>query len=57
MNQRLALIAITIGLLMAGYLDGQDAKLMATTEKSSAVAKYKQTNQGQKLACIKCGQP
>lgn len=28
MNQKYALIAITIGLLLAGYLDGQDAKLM-----------------------------
>ena len=28
MNQKYALIAITIGLLLAGYLDGQDQKLM-----------------------------
>jgi Flp pilus assembly protein protease CpaA len=28
MNQRIALLAITLGLLLAGYLDGQDAKLM-----------------------------
>jgi hypothetical protein len=47
MNQRYALIAITIGLLLAGYLDGQDAKLMATAEESSVV-----------VACIHCaGQP
>ena len=47
MNQRLALAFITIGLLMAGYLDGQDARLMATAEESSVV-----------VACIHCaGQP
>lgn len=28
MNQRLALIAITIGLLIAGWMDAEDAKLM-----------------------------
>jgi len=42
MSQKHALLAITIGLLLAGYLDGQDAKLM---EKPIQVA------------CIKCGQP
>lgn len=28
MNQRIALIAITIGLLLAGWMDANDAKLM-----------------------------
>jgi hypothetical protein len=50
MNQKFALIAITIGLLIAGWMDGQDA---AMAEKSSAVAK---SQQGQKLACIHCGE-
>jgi glycerol-3-phosphate O-acyltransferase len=55
MNQKFALIAITIGLLIAGWMDGQDA---AMAEKSSAVAqRYSVKHQGQKLACIKCGQP
>jgi hypothetical protein len=39
MNQKYALIAITLGLLLAGYLDGQDAKLM---------------EQPTQLACVKC---
>jgi hypothetical protein len=39
MNQNLALIAITLGLLLAGYLDGQDAKLMVKPIQ---------------LACVKC---
>jgi hypothetical protein len=38
MNQRIAIIAITLGLLLAGYLDGQDAKLMATDKDSLTVA-------------------
>ena len=42
MTPRITLSLITIGLLLAGYLDGQDAKLM---EKPIQVA------------CIKCGQP
>jgi hypothetical protein len=29
MNQKFALIAITIGLLIAGWMDGHDARLMA----------------------------
>ena len=46
MNQKYALIAITIGLLLAGYLDGQDAKLMSGVKESLTVA------------CIHCaGQP
>lgn len=53
-QERLAFLAIAIGLLLAGYMDGQDA---AMTEKSSAVAKYSIKHQGQKMACIKCGQP
>ena len=52
-TERFALAAIAIGLLLAGYMDGQD---QAMAEKSSAVAKYKQTQQGQKLACVKCGE-
>jgi hypothetical protein len=28
MNQKFALIAITIGLLISGWMDGQDARLM-----------------------------
>lgn len=28
MNNKIALIAITLGLLLAGWLDGQDARLM-----------------------------
>jgi hypothetical protein len=43
MNQKYALIAITLGLLLAGYLDGQDAKLLSTAEDSSVV-----------VACIHC---
>ena len=42
MNQKFALIAITIGLLIAGWMDGQDA---AMAEKSSVV-----------VACIQCGE-
>lgn len=55
-TEKYALIAIAIGLLLAGYMDGQDAKLMATPEKSSAVARYSVTKQGQKMACIHCGE-
>lgn len=47
MNQRIALIAITIGLLLAGYLDGKDSEL---------AQKYAASNAGQKLACIHCGE-
>ena len=39
MNQSIALLAITIGLLIAGWMDGQDANLM---EKPLVVA------------CVKC---
>jgi hypothetical protein len=46
MNQRLALSLIALGLLLAGYLDGQDANLMAA-DKDSLIT-----------ACIHCaGQP
>ena len=46
MNQKYALTLITIGLLLAGYLDGQDAKLMSGVKESLTVA------------CIHCaGQP
>ena len=50
-SEKFAFLIIAIGLLLAGYMDGQDA---AMTEKSSAVAKYSIKHQGQKLACIKC---
>lgn len=53
-TERFALVAIAIGLLISGWMDGNDA---AMAEKSSVVAKYKQTQQGQRLACVKCGQP
>ena len=52
-SEKFAFLIITIGLLLAGYLDGQDA---AMAEKSSVVAKYKTSQQGQKLACIHCGE-
>lgn len=49
MNQKFALIAITIGLLIAGWMDGQDHQM---------AQKYAASQQGQKLACIHCaGQP
>jgi len=49
MNQRIALIVITIGLLLAGWMDGQDHQM---------AQKYAASNAGQKLACIHCaGQP
>jgi hypothetical protein len=41
MNQRLALSLIAIGLLLAGYMDGQDAAMA----ESSVV-----------VACIQCGE-
>lgn len=40
MNQRIALLAITIGLLLAGWMDGQDAKLMEAKPVT--------------LACVSC---
>lgn len=49
-SEKFAFLIIAIGLLLAGYMDGQDA---AMAEKSSAVAK---SQQGQKLACIHCGE-
>ena len=55
-TEKYALIAIALGLLLAGYMDGKDAKLMATSKDSSAVASYSVTKQGQKLACIHCGE-
>lgn len=49
MNQKFALIAITIGLLIAGWMDGHDHQM---------AQKYAASQQGQKLACIHCaGQP
>ena len=46
-SEKFAFLIITLGVLLAGYLDGQDAKLMATAEDSSVV-----------VACIHCaGQP
>jgi hypothetical protein len=37
-SEKFAFLIITIGLLLAGYLDGQDAKLMATDKDSLTVA-------------------
>ncbi len=49
MNQRIALIAITLGLLIAGWMDGQDYQI---------AQKYAASNAGQVMACIHCaGQP
>jgi hypothetical protein len=45
MNQPLALFIIAAGLLLAGYLDGQDACLAERHSVSMA---------GQQLACIGC---
>jgi hypothetical protein len=52
-SEKFAFLIIAIGLLLAGYMDGQDA---AMAEKYSAAAKYKTSQQGQKLACIHCGE-
>jgi|688.fasta_scaffold290573_3 hypothetical protein len=52
-QERFAMIAIVCGILIVGWMDGNDA---AMAEKSSAVAKYKTSQQGQKLACIHCGE-
>lgn len=46
MNQKFALIAITIGLLITGWMDGQDHQM---------AQKYAQSQAGQQIACIKCG--
>ena len=46
-QERIAFIIIAIGLLITGWMDGQDDEL---------AQKYSATNQGQNLACIKCGQ-
>lgn len=49
MNQKYALIAITLGLLIAGWMDSTDHAM---------AQKYAASNDGQKLACIHCaGQP
>lgn len=45
-QEKIAFIAIAIGLLLSGYMDGQDHKL---------AQKYAQSQQGQQLACIHCG--
>lgn len=37
-QERIAFAVIAIGLLLAGYLDGQDARLMATDKDSLTVA-------------------
>ena len=47
-QEKLAFIAIAIGLLISGYMDGQDHKM---------AQKYAATQKGQQMACIKCGQP
>lgn len=44
-QEKLAFLAIAICVLIAGWMDGQDAAL---------AEKYSVTQQGQKLACIKC---
>lgn len=45
MNNKIALIAITLGLLLAGWLDGQDHQM---------AQQYAASQAGQKLACIDC---
>ena len=52
-QERFAMIAIVCGILIVGWMDGNDA---AMAEKSSVVAKYKTSQPGQKLACIHCGE-
>ena len=47
MNQKIALLAITIGLLLAGWMDGQDHQL---------AQKYAASTAGQVMACIHCGE-
>lgn len=46
-QEKIAFLAIAIGLLIAGWVDGQDAAL---------AEKYSVAQQGQKLACIHCGE-
>jgi hypothetical protein len=46
-TDRFALIAITIGLLISGWMDAQDARL---------AEKYAASQTGQQLACIHCGE-
>lgn len=45
MNQTLALTLIAAGILLAGYLDGQD---------HAAAERYAASISGQQLACIEC---
>lgn len=45
-QEKIAFLAIAIGLLLSGYMDGQDADM---------AQKYAASQQGQKLACIHCG--
>lgn len=44
-EEKIALVAIAIGLLINGLLDGQDARL---------AEQYAQSQQGQQLACLSC---
>jgi hypothetical protein len=46
-TERFALIAIAIGLLISGWMDGNDAKL---------AEKYRMAESGKHLACIQCGE-
>ena len=45
-QERLAFLAIAIGLLITGWMDSQDAEM---------AQKYAASQQGQQLACIHCG--
>jgi hypothetical protein len=45
MNQPLALVFIAAGILLAGYLDGMDARM---------AERYSVSMAGQQLACIGC---
>ena len=45
-QERIAFALIALGLLISGYMDGQDAAL---------AEKYSVTQQGQQVACIHCG--
>lgn len=45
MNQKLAILGIAIGLLVAGWLDGKDHQM---------ARQYAISQQGQKIACIDC---
>lgn len=44
-KERFSLVAITLGLFLAGWLDGQDHQI---------AQKYHASIAGQKLACVAC---